>query len=494
MIKTLKREPLLALSLIFSFVILILKLIFISTTTLIDDETLYWVWGQHPAMGYIHAPGIALIVRFFTEIFGDTGFGLRLSGVLLYLILACWSYQFGKKWKDERAGLIFATLIFLIPFYFGVSVIITSDMPMLFFLFLSVWYYYKSYLVDKKYFYLAGVLLGMAAMSKTPSILVAISLFLYAFIHPKRKQYLRTKEMWYSFIIAGVIYSPFIIWNFQNDFVFFTYLKGMFAAKKGSLKSFGDLWAAQLGLYLPLTFVLMAIFYVKSLIDYYRHQISEVKFFFAFSSLIPILYLLHKSYVNKLEANWPAFAFVGLVFMLGIIYSENWNKRWSRYSYFGNNLISFVGILLLMGHVWFDILPLPKNIDLTNRYHQFEAIREEFKEYYEEEMDKDVRIISHTYQTPSMINFYVQPKLEAACVDLGDYHPTIYYTLYPDENLRGKDFYYIYHGDTWFPRLFNLFDEVKEIRKFTSYRNSKEIRIFTLYYCRNYQGNDRYVK
>ena len=492
---TLKKEPFLSLSLIFSGFILILKLIFISTTMLIDDESLYWVWGQHPAMGYIeHEPGLALIIRLFSEVFGDNGFAVRFTGIVLFAVLAYWAYRIGRGWKDERTGLIFATLIFLIPFYFGVSIIITTDMPMLFFLFLSVWYYHQAYLFDKKYFYFAGMLLGLAAMSKTSSIIVAFSLFLYAFVHPERKRHLKTKEMWYSFIIAGVIYLPFLVWNVQNDFAFFVYVQGLFSAKPGSLKSFGDLWASQAGLYLPLTFFLMLYFYAKTFIDYRRRQASESNFFFAFSSLVPLAYLLYKSYVNKLEANWPAFGFVGMIFILVHAYSENWQKKWVRYSYFGNNVLSFVCIILLMGHVWFDILPLPSRIDITDRYYQFAAIRGEFKEYYEKEMDERVRIMSRSYQTPSMINFYVRPKLEAISVALGNYHLTIYNTLYPDEVFRGKDFYYIYHGDTWYPRLFDLFDEVKEVRQFTSYRRGKAIRTFTLYYCKNYQGNALYVK
>ena len=492
MIHSLRNEPILSLSLTLSLLMLILKLVFISSTMLIDDESFYWVWSQHPAMGYMHAPGLAFIIRFFSEILGDNAFAVRFSGVFLYFVLAYWAYRMGREWKDERTGLIFATLICLIPFYLILSIIITCDMPMVFFLFLSTWYYHKAYLVDKKYFYPAGVLLGLAAICKSPSILVAFSLFLYAFVHPDRKKHLKTKEMWFSFVIAAFIYSPFIIWNVQNDFIFFTYLQGIFTSRPGSLAKFGELWAAQVGLYLPITFILMLFIYIKTFIDYRRRQISEVNFFFAFSSLAPIIYLLYKSWVNRLEANWPVFGFVGLVFLLVHFYSKHWEKRWVRYCYFGNNLFSFSLVTLLMLHVWFGIFPYSPG-DITNRYYQFNAIRGEFKQYYQEKMDKDVRIMSRNYQTPSMINLYVRPKLEAAYFNLGNYHLSIYNTVYPDEVFRGQDFYYIYHGeDTWYPRLFDLFDEVKEVKRFSSYRGNKKVRTFTLYYCKNYRGNDIY--
>ena len=60
MLDILKKEPFLAISVAFSILIVIFKLIFIANTMLIDDESLYWVWGQHPAMGYIdHGPIVA---------------------------------------------------------------------------------------------------------------------------------------------------------------------------------------------------------------------------------------------------------------------------------------------------------------------------------------------------------------------------------------------------------------------------------------------------
>ena len=127
----------------------------------------------------------------------------------------------------------------------------------------------------------------------------------------------------------------------------------------------------------------MIYFYVKTFLGYRKGKTSEANFFFAFSSLIPFLYLLPKSYANKLEANWPAFAFVGLMYILVYMYSKNWHKKWIRWCYFGSNCFSFIVMMLLMVHTVFYVFPIPSKIDITNRYHKFEAIKNEFKTYYE---------------------------------------------------------------------------------------------------------------
>ncbi len=101
--------------------------------------------------------------------------------------------------------------------------------------------------------------------------------------------------------------------------------------------------------------------------------------------------------------------------------------------------------------------------------------------------------MSQSYQTPSMVNFYVRPKLEAICVNLGNYHLTVYNSIYPDKFFQGKDFY-VLGGDVFSSRLLNVFDEASAIKKFTSYRNGKVIDTFTLYYCKNYHGNAIYFK
>ena len=146
----------------------------------------------------------------------------------------------------------------------------------------------------------------------------------------------------------------------------------------------------------------MIYFYVKTFLGYRKGKTSEANFFFAFSSLIPFLYLLPKSYANKLEANWPAFAFVGLMYILVYMY---WLQKMDSLCYFGSNCFSFIVIHYLISLI---------------------VIINFFKTYYEKKWIITLELMSAIL--PNSIQ-YVRPKLEAICVNLGNYHLTKTFTI-----------------------------------------------------------------
>ena len=106
-----------------------------------------------------------------------------------------------------------------------------------------------------------------------------------------------------SFIIAFIVYLPFIIYNFQTDFAFIKFAIYRQLQKPVNLNSILDFWGAQIGLFSPLFFILFVYLIIKTAVKYIKKETSEKDFYFAFISLIPFLYILQKSFKNKLEAN-----------------------------------------------------------------------------------------------------------------------------------------------------------------------------------------------
>ena len=51
----------------------------------------------------------------------------------------------------------------------------------------------------------------------------------------------------------------------------------------------------------------------------------------------------------------------------------------------------------------------------------------------------NTRIATNNFQIPSMINFYLEPKLEATCLSIG-YQQTLYSFLYPNITQKNDDF------------------------------------------------------
>ena len=205
-----------------------------------------------------------------------------------------------------------------------------------------------------------------------------------------------------------------------------------------------------------------------------------------------MIYLIFKSSANKLEANWPAIAFAGTFVITAKWIAESWGKSNVRKLFAGHHIFAFALSTIILSQAAKSWMPIPEKHDITLRYHKYAAIAEDFKEYYETEMDKKIRIVSVIYQLPAYINIYVKPELEAICININDYHPTAFDIWYSNDDLKGKDFYFIHPGSSERPRFFDLFDEVKKIQVFGTTHHGKQIAHYTLYYCKNYAGNDRY--
>jgi 4-amino-4-deoxy-L-arabinose transferase-like glycosyltransferase len=62
--------------------------IFAAVNPLRVDEAYYWTWSRESVISYLdHPPMISWCVYFGTQIFGDTNFGVRFSGLLAMLVM-----------------------------------------------------------------------------------------------------------------------------------------------------------------------------------------------------------------------------------------------------------------------------------------------------------------------------------------------------------------------------------------------------------------------
>lgn len=473
---------------IFSY---ILRIILITFTTLIDDEAHYALWTKHLPFGFFdHGGGIAFFMKLSMIIFGNTGFGVRFGSIITSILVSVLLYLFFVKEKDENTAVIFVIFFNTIPFFAGLSLIVTIDTPMFYFLLLAIMAYYKAIYSNKNYFYLAGFLFGLSLLSKEGAIFVGASICFFTLISKNRKDIFISKEFYLSFIIAALVYSPFIIYNFQTDFTFIKYALYRQLQKEGSINRTLDFWGAQIGLYSPLFFILFCYLIVKVSINFLKKKEIENNFYFAFISLIPFIYILQKSFKNKLEANWALFMYAGGLFLVSYYISKNWNKKYIRNLFLANILFCNIAVFIIVFQYFFPIIPIKG--DPTDRYYKYNAIRFELKEYYNSNMNKNIRIFGLNYQIPSMINFYINPQKEAVCFNWGTYHPTVFDFFYDDKDFIGNDFYYITaSSDT--NLLYKYFDNIEYITNFQSYRkllnnDIRKLDNFYIFLCKNYKG------
>ena len=480
----LKKNKIFLISFILIAISYILRIILISVSTLIDDEAYYALWTKHLPIGFFdHGAGIAFFMKPTIMLFGENGFGARSSSIIAMIITSIFMYKFCKKHKDETTAIITVIIFNVTPFFAGLALIVTVDTPMFFFLILAAMAYYEACFYDKKYFYLAGFLIGFATLSKVSALLMGASIVIFILLSSRRKIILKSKEFYLSFVVAFIVYLPFVINVFQSNFAPIKYILDRLE-KGGSLKKALELWGAQLGLLGIFFFILFLYVIIYYIVNFIRKKTSEKDMYFALISFIPFLYLLQKSFKNKLEVNWPLFMYIGGIFLVGFFIAKHWKKKSIRILFLINVIFCSIIIFFAISNYFYKLVHI--NGDPIDRYFKYNSIRYDLKEYYDENMDKNLRIFGMNYQIPSMINFYLKPDIEAVTLNLGTYHPTVFDFFYDDDEFIATDMYFVGGGAE---HLKEYFDEIIPITNFISFRGENEVGHYNLFLCKNYKGN-----
>lgn len=141
-----------------------------------------------------------------------------------------------------------------------------------------------------------------------------------------------------------------------------------------------------------------------------------------------------------------------------------------------------------MIQTFYPILPLKGKSDPTNRYFMYNNLIEDTKNLLIDNEDLNgLRIVSNEFQIPSMINFYLNPKMEAICLSI-DYHETLYSFLYEQESLLGKDFIYIHDKEKFPEKIKPYFDSYELILGSEESRNNSSVASYTVWLVKNYAG------
>jgi len=466
----------------------ILRLYHIGSTLVTGDEAYYYVWTKHLAWGYIDGgPTIAYVNKLFVLLCGANGFSVRIGAVVLTTAASLYLWWWGARRFSALTGFLLLLLTTVTPACFLSSIIHTYDTEMAVFLLAAIALYYDAYFVDPRFFYPAGLLLGLALFSKISVLFPALGLFLFPFLFPPMRGVLRKKEFYLSFLLAGVILLPFIVWNFTHDFAFVRFKGGM-AYRKGDLGDFVDVWAVQVALYSPIAFWFALVLPFRTVVRYLRAQQAALEdCYFALIAIVPILYFGIGSLFSRYYGNWVAPAFFGGLFLTAI----SFGRQWARYRAPLIVHVAFSVVLLgvLLGHLYFSFLPIEPKSDATAPYYLYAVIPGEVKQYFAVHPElQDIRIAGNNYQIPSLVNLYLHPQSEAVCLSLGDYHETLYSMLYPGKALAGSPLLFLFTRDT-FPAEFRpYFATVEKRQTFLNRRQGKVVGKLTLWYVTGYRG------
>ena len=288
-----------------------------------SDETYYWMWSKRLDFSYFdHPPMVAYMVK-LTTIFGDDPLFLRLSAALLVSGSAYLIYMLAKKMFDEKTA-IYSFYIFLSGIIIlAASTIMSPDIPLMFFTTLLLYSGYVYIFEEKKkYALLVGFAAGAMLLSKYTGILIIFTLVMYLLMY--KRELFKDKYLYYAVVVAIVVFSPVLYWNYQHDFISFTFQLNHGVAQEKVFQA-EELWrfiSAQLVLFHPFYLLPLLYFIIR---DTERFESKKVYLLLPF--LFTIFFFIYHSAFKYANAQWAAPAYLSATILLGYYMAKGNYKK-----------------------------------------------------------------------------------------------------------------------------------------------------------------------
>ncbi|HLB56498.1 MAG TPA: glycosyltransferase family 39 protein [Coxiellaceae bacterium] len=210
--------------LITSLLILFIGTFFIFPNQLFDT-VYYWTWSKHLAASYLDGPPmIAYAISGITHIFGDRIASLNLLAFIFLILSGFVVYKIARIFSEKEHALMIMALWMFYPFStirFLYMSLTLDNVEMLFSLIII---YFACCLIKTKnnhYIYYLGFSCGLGLLAKYNVIFLIIAILIYFACDADLRYVYRRKEVYIATIIALILFSPVLIWNYQHHFASF---------------------------------------------------------------------------------------------------------------------------------------------------------------------------------------------------------------------------------------------------------------------------------
>ncbi len=279
------------------------------------DEAYYWVWSHRLQSGYFdHAPLLAWLIA-LSNLISESTWGVRLWAVLGMSGAGWYLYLLTCKLSDRATALYALTIYFCVTMVHVGYTIITPDAPLVLFWSMALYYGYRAFFENHTAsFWLLGVSLGLMMLGKYSAILFVLFLLLFALL--RRRDLFGQARTYGVMLIALVLISPMLWWNYNHDWISFAFQLSHGSAKAtgADIGRFLEYFAGQFALFSP---VFAAwLFYLL-----FKHRAfihDPRRFYLALSVLFPLLFFCYKSLFAVLELNYTAPAYLGATVLIAL--------------------------------------------------------------------------------------------------------------------------------------------------------------------------------
>jgi 4-amino-4-deoxy-L-arabinose transferase-like glycosyltransferase len=202
--------------------LLVLRLVavYAAKTDLVLDEAQYWTWSRELGFGYFSKPPmIAWVIRFMSEICGDSEACIRSASPILYTFASIMIYLTGRALYGARVGFWSAIVFATLPGLSYSSLLITTDVPLI--VSWSIMLYAWVMLVKRQslgYAVLLGMAIGFGLLSKQAMLYAFLCIGVHAAVSQEARDALRGGRGIIAAAIALALFAPNIVWNAEHGF------------------------------------------------------------------------------------------------------------------------------------------------------------------------------------------------------------------------------------------------------------------------------------
>lgn len=282
------------------------------------DEAQYWEWSQQLDWSYYSkGPLVAWLIALSTNLFGHGEWQVRLFAWLAYSVFLVLLFVFACQfWQSRRAGWWAIALGLTTPLYFPLGQVMTTDVLLFVCWTWALWAAWRAVVARQTTaWYELGAAVGLGSLTKLSIGLLPFFLGLTLLLTPAGRCELRRGPPWVGVLLMLLVFSPVLIWNMGHDWVMFRHEQGHVVGLADSAGVFGRL--RDLLEFLAGQFLALSPLVAVTLLHALRHPPREPgqRLLWGLSLAVLALFLA-KATVSKVQLNWPAPAYIGLLILL----------------------------------------------------------------------------------------------------------------------------------------------------------------------------------
>ena len=294
--------------------VILLRFVFLGSMDLMPEEAYYWNYAQHLDFGYLdHPPMVGWIIWLGTRLGGDTEFAVRIGAFLCWFVAGYFSYQLTRNLYGKTAAFVAVLILCTLPFFFMTGLFMTPDAPLTAAWAAALYFLERALIGGRRAAWLgAGIAIGIGMLSKYTIALLGPATLLLVLLDPELRRWLRDPLPYLAALIALLVFSPVIVWNWQNGWASFAF-QGSERVQESTRFSLHFLLGTILVLLTPVGILAAARIFPADMKSIKGWLADRRTAFAAAYTLVPLSVFVTFSLFHEVKVNWTGPVWLALL-------------------------------------------------------------------------------------------------------------------------------------------------------------------------------------